>query len=107
MCYLYSLWTFTVPLGFEDLYKYHPYANKINATIKIIIPNGITRNASNKKPKNPNRIAIPKMANRTANIPSSTPPMKPAKPMSLHFSLFTGLVFRFGSLKVFASARIV
>lgn len=99
MCYLQSLWTFTVPFGFEDLYKYHPYANKINATIKIIIPNGITRNASNKKPKNPNRIAIPKMANRTANIPSSAPPMKPAKPISLYLLFIYCFNFSFWQFK--------
>ncbi len=84
MCHLYSLWTFNVPLGFEDLYKYHPYANRINAIIKIIIPNGITKIAPTKKVKNPNRIAIPKMTNITAKIPNSIPPMKLAKPISLH-----------------------
>ncbi len=84
MYYLYSSCTFSVPLGFDALYKYHPYANNINAIIKIIIPNGIMRIAPKKKVKNPNRTAIPKMTNRTAIIPSRMPPMKPAKPVSLH-----------------------
>ncbi len=75
----YTLWTFIVPRGFADLYKYHPYTNMTSAITSIAIPNGTAKVASTNATK-PNRTTSPNNPTRTANTQSNMPPMKLPNP---------------------------